>query len=48
MRGNNMDSEKSLIVFQKNKIRRILHDDEWNYSVSDMIAVLVYKGGFGC
>ncbi len=40
MRGNDMDSEKSLIVFHNNKIRRIWHDDEWNYSVSNIIAVL--------
>ncbi len=40
IRGNDMDSEKSLIVFHNNKIRRIWHDDEWNYSVSNIIAVL--------
>jgi len=38
--GNMMDSEKSLIVFQDKKIRRLWHDDEWNFSVSDIIAVL--------
>ena len=35
-----MEPEKLLILFQNNKIRRIWHDDEWNHSVSDMIAVL--------
>ena len=40
MSGDEMDSEKSLIVFKNYKIRRIWHDDECNYSVSDMIAVL--------
>ena len=35
-----MTSEKSLIVFQDKKIRRLWHDDEWFYSVSDIIAVL--------
>ncbi len=33
-------SEKSLIVFHDKKIRRLWHDDEWFYSVSDIIAVL--------
>jgi hypothetical protein len=32
--------EKSLIVFQDKKIRRLWHDDEWFYSVSDIIAIL--------
>ncbi len=32
--------EKSLIVFQDKKIRRLWHDDEWFYSVSDIIALL--------
>ncbi len=40
MRGNEMDSEKSLIVFQDKKIRRVWHNDEWHFSVSDIIAIL--------
>ncbi|MBU4222333.1 MAG: hypothetical protein KKA10_12105 [Euryarchaeota archaeon] len=35
-----MTPEKSLIVFQDKKIRRLWHDDEWFYSVSDIIAIL--------
>lgn len=35
-----MNKEKSLIVFQDKKIRRIWHDEEWYFSVSDIIAVL--------
>ncbi|MDF1558484.1 MAG: Bro-N domain-containing protein [ANME-2 cluster archaeon] len=35
-----MDSEKSLIVFQDKKIRRLWHNDEWHFSVSDIIAIL--------
>ncbi len=35
-----MEEEKSLIVFQDKKIRRQWHNGEWNYSVSDIIAVL--------
>ena len=32
--------EKSLIVFEDKKIRRLWHDNEWFYSVTDIIAVL--------
>ena len=35
-----MTKEKSLIVFQDKKIRRVWHDEEWYFSVSDIIAVL--------
>lgn len=37
---NNMEKEKSLIVFQDRKIRRLWLDNEWFYSVTDIIAVL--------
>lgn len=32
--------EKSLIVFQSNEIRRLWHDEQWFYSVSDIIGIL--------
>jgi len=35
-----MDSKDALVVFKGTKIRRLWHDDEWFYSVSDIIAVL--------
>lgn len=40
MRGNDMDSDKSLIVFQDKKMRRLWYNDEWHFSVSDIIAIL--------
>ena len=44
MRGNKMDSEKSLIVFQDKKIRRVWHNEEWFFSVVDIAAVLTEQG----
>ena len=37
-------SEKSLIVFQDKKIRRVWHNDEWFFSVVDIAAVLTEQG----
>jgi DNA-damage-inducible protein D len=36
----NMDSKDALVVFKGTKIRRLWHDEQWFYSVSDIIAVL--------
>jgi prophage antirepressor-like protein len=44
MRGNDMDSEKSLIVFQDKKIRRVWHNEKWFFSVVDIAAVLTGQG----
>jgi DNA-damage-inducible protein D len=35
-----MDSKEALVVFEGAKIRRIWHDDQWFFSVVDLVAVL--------
>ena len=35
-----MDCEKSLVVFQNRSIRRIWFNEEWHFSVTDIIAIL--------
>ena len=35
-----MDDHNALVVFQDKKIRRIWHENEWYFSIIDIIAVL--------
>ena len=34
------DDSKSLALFEQQTIRRVWHNDEWYYSIVDVIAVL--------
>ncbi|MBF0388098.1 MAG: hypothetical protein HQL20_09650, partial [Candidatus Omnitrophica bacterium] len=35
-----MDKDKKLVVFEDKKIRRILHEGEWFFSVVDVVGAL--------
>ncbi len=39
-----MEEQKALVVFQDNKIRRIWHNEEWWFSVVDIIEALTESG----
>lgn len=38
--GNNMNSKDALIVFEGTKIRRTWHDEQWYFSVVDVVQTL--------
>ena len=40
------DSNKSLVVFQDKKIRRIWHQDQWFFSVIDVVAILTEQDDY--
>jgi prophage antirepressor-like protein len=44
MKENNMSSKDALVVFKGAKIRRTWHDDQWFYSVVDIIRILTESG----
>ena len=44
MRGNKMDSKDALVVFEGAKIRRMWHDEQWYYSVVDIVQTLTESG----
>jgi len=46
MTSKNLNSKNALVVFQDKKIRRIWHNNEWFYSVVDIIAVLTDQEDF--
>ena len=35
-----IESNNALVVFQEKGIRRTLHNDEWHFSVVDVVSVL--------
>ena len=41
-----MDEKKALVVFQGKNIRRVWHNEQWHFSVTDIIAVLTGQEDF--
>jgi prophage antirepressor-like protein len=39
-----MDKDKALVVFEGKKVRRVWHNDEWYFSIIDIIEVLTDNG----
>jgi hypothetical protein len=39
-----MDSKEALVVFEGTKIRRTWHDEQWYFSVFDIIQILIDSG----
>lgn len=40
MRGNEMDLKEALVVFEGAKIRRMWHNEQWYFSVVDIVGIL--------
>ena len=45
--GEKMDDKNSLVVFKSKEIRRVIHNDEWWFSVIDVCAVLTGSSDAG-
>ena len=41
-----MDAERALVVFKGRRIRRIWHDEEWYFSIIDIVAILTEQNNY--